>query len=242
MFSMFAFLGQMLDRTRLDFGDKERFNELKKHFSKSLGGLGLTFMALSLTLVAAVCVWYFATHPAISRFLLQVPVEKNEQIIGPDGSHQNTVKVKEVLSSRSPRTTVTRMQRWVERAIMDSYTFNFTDADQVMKDVQIVFREDTYEKFLKEMNKKGGLIETTKDKSLMVSITPLSEVRVIKPGFDGTHRVWMVEMRAAIYISGALKDTPPPSRVVFKVLVQEVDPTRNPYGLVIAQISQSVSK
>lgn len=146
--------------------------------------------------------------------------------------------MKEMLSSRSPRMSNARMQNWVTRALIDSYTFDFTTSEKVLKDVSIVYRDDTYQQFLQQMNKSKGVIATVKSNSLIVSLTPTSEVRILQQGVNDGYRIWRVEMKAAIYYSGALERTPPPSNVMFKMLIQEVDPTINPYGLVIAQISQ----
>lgn len=231
MLSAFAFVGRMLDRTRLSFDEKDRFPDLKSKYNTSLGGIGLAFLGLVVTFVAGLGVWYFATHPAPSRFYLPVPTEATAQ--SPSG-----IAMKEMLSSRSPRMSNARMQNWVTRALIDSYTFDFTTSEKVLKDVSIVYRDDTYQQFLQQMNKNKGVIATVKSNSLIVSLTPTSEVRILQQGVNGGYRIWRVEMKAAIYYSGALERTPPPSNVMFKMLIQEVDPTINPYGLVIAQISQ----
>lgn len=232
MLSSFAFIGRMLDRTRLSFDEKDRFKDLKSKYNTSLGGIGLGFLGLVITFVAGIGVWYFATHPAPSRFYLPVKTEVSAQ--SPSG-----IAMKEVQSARSPRMSNARMQYWITRALIDSYTFDFTTSDKALQDVSVVYRADTYEKFLQQMNKGKGIIETVKKNSLIVSLTPTSEVRVIEQGMSNGRRVWRVEMKAAIYYSGALEKTPPPSDVLFKILVQEVDPTISPYGLVIAQIAQS---
>ncbi len=231
MLSAFAFIGNLLDRTRLSFDEKDRFQDLKSKYNTSLGGVGVGFLGLMLTFVAGIGVWYFATHPAPSRFYLPVKAEVTAQ--APAG-----VAMKEVASARSPRMSNARMQNWVTRALIDAYTFDFTTSDKVLQDVSVVFRDDTYQQFLQQMNKNKGVVSTVKDNSLIVSLTPTSEVRILQQGMNNGRRVWRVEMKAAIYYSGALERTPPPTDVLFKLLIQEVDPTINPYGLVIAQIAQ----
>jgi len=231
MLSAFAFIGNWLDRTRLSFDEKDRFPDLKSKYNTSLGGVGIGFLGLMVTFIAGIGVWYFATHPAPSRFYLPVKTEVTAQ--SPSG-----VAMKEVASDRSPRMSNARMQKWVTRALIDAYTFDFTTSDKVLQDVSVVFRDDTYQQFLQQMNKSKGVVATVKDNSLIVSLTPTSEVRILQQGMNNGRRVWRVEMKAAIYYSGALERTPPPSDVLFKMLIQEVDPTVNPYGLVIAQIAQ----
>lgn len=242
MLSSFAFIGRMLDRTRLSFEGKERFKELSSQFNTALGGIGLTFVFLLVTLVAGLGVWYFATHPAPSRFFLPTEVEASAappNSVAPNASAGPRIVLKEVDASRSPRMSNARMQSWVTRALIDAYTFDFTTVDKTMRDISVVFRDDTYDKFLAQMNRNKGIIATVKENSLIVSLTPTSEVRVIQQGVNGGQRIWMVEQRAAIYYSGALEKTPPPAEVLFTLLVQEVSPTVSPYGLVITQISQS---
>lgn len=243
MWSSFAFIGKMLDRTVVSFEEKERFNDLKEAYSKSLGAVGLAFMFLLFTLLGGMGVWFLATHPAPSRFFMKA--EPNQATVAGQqspGQNQSGNSVKEVLSSRSPLMSNQRVQAWTSRALMDMYTFNFTDADQVLEEMKIVFRPDTYDKFMGQLNKKGGILPSVKANSLIVSLTPTSEVRIIKQGNDGGYRVWMLEMHAAIYYSGALKTVPPPENVLFSLMVQEVPPSENPYGLVIAQISQNSGK
>lgn len=240
MLSAFAFIGNLLDRTRLSFDEKDRFKDLKSKYNNSLGGIGVGFLGLVVTFVAGIGVWYFATHPAPSRFYLPVKTEALSQVTGQTSQTSSNMTMKEVQSSRSPRMSNARMQSWVTRALIDSYTFDFTTYEKVLSDVSVVYRKDTYQQFLQQMNKSKGVVPTVKSNSLIVSLTPTSEVRIIQQGMNNGRRIWSVEMKAAIYYSGALQQTPPPSNVMFKMLIQEVDPTINPYGLVIAQISQGV--
>lgn len=240
MLSAFAFIGNLLDRTRLSFDEKDRFKDLKSKYNNALGGIGVGFLGLVVTFVAGIGVWYFATHPAPSRFYLPVQTGVSSLRVS-STSAPPKISMREVQSSRSPLMSNARMQNWVARALIDSYTFDFTTYDKVLKDVSVVFREDTYQQFLQQMNKSKGVVPTVKSNSLIVSLTPTSEVRIIQQGMNNGRRIWSVEMKAAIYYSGALQQTPPPSNVMFKMLIQEVDPTVNPYGLVIAQISEGVS-
>lgn len=234
MLSMFAFLGQFLDRTKLNFEKKERFLELEKLYNKNLGGIGLSFVLLVFSFLSILAVWHMSTNPPPSVFLMK---DEEKTADSTDGK----MVLKKMITSRSPRMSDVRMQNWARGALLDTYTFNFNNVDEQLKIASIAYRPDTFEKMMSQFYGKKGLVTAVKENSLVVSLTPSSEVKVLRAGKtpDGM-RVWEVEMSASIYLSGALKEIPPPEKKIFVLFIQEVSPTINPYGFVISQINQKV--
>ena len=244
---MFSTIGLMLDKTRLGF-KKGRFKELERLYGKIMSKIGLLFVLLIVFLIAILWVWHQGVNPPpakfymvtssqseISDFELENAIEESSV----EDQHYNNSMVHELSTTRSPRMSTLKMQKWLTRSLMDVYTFNFTNYEEVLDDMKWVFRPDTHESFISQLNQRRGIIPTVAENRLVVSLVPTSEVRVVKVGRNGKYRLWMVEMHAVIYFSGAIAEGTQHRPVLFKVLVEEVDPIRNPYGLVISQIRQS---
>lgn len=241
---MFSFVGLMLDKTRLGF-EKGRFKELEKLFKSNLSKVGLIFILLVCFIFGVLWVWFHGVNPQPARFYMVSPPEellvKSDAIFeesSEEDIHFNNSEIHELVTTRTPRMSTLKVQNWLMRSLMDIYSFNFTDYNEVMNEMRWVFRNDTYNSFVGQLNQRRGIVPTVVENRLVVSLVPTSEVRVIQVGRNGKYRLWMVEMHATIYFSGAIAEGTQHRPVLFKVLIEEVDPTRNPYGLVISQIRQ----
>ena len=224
-----SFLGKMLDKSRLGFS-KERHKEIQSGYNKALGVLGWATLFFGSTLVCGMWLWWYATHPEPARFFMPDP----SQTAAEEASA--SMRMIELEAARSPRMSTQRVQDWVYRSLMDSHTMNFYNADQVLRDVRWVFRPDTYAAFSAEMTKSKGLVDSIKDNSLEMWITPTTDVRTTQTGQNGAYRLWKMEMRALLTFTGSTAAPIPSREVTFFVLVEEVPTTQNPYGLSIAQI------
>ena len=251
MMSLFSFVGRMLDKTTVTFGGKERFEELNKQFSKAMGAIGWIFLLLMLSLVSIGWVWYVGTHPTPARFYMvnppqelisqgnfQLQAEQSKGHQGQSSEQSQKDVIHEMRTTLDPKMSNSRVQSWLTRSLMEVYTFDFLNYNEVFSNMRIVFRPDTYDAFYNQMNKRNGILDNVRSNSLVVSLTPVSTVRIVKQGNYEGKRIWMMEMKALVYFSGALAEMPPPKYVLFTVLVEEVSPTENPYGLVISQISE----
>ena len=242
---MFSIIGLMLDKSRLGF-EKGRFKNLESLFKKSMSKIGLLFITLVLFILCILWVWYQGINPPPAKFYM---VSSSQEILdnlenafeesSKEDVHYNNSKIHELSTTRTPRMSTLKMQKWLTRSLMDVYSFNFTNYNDVLDDMRWVFRPDTHTSFVNQLNQRRGIIPTVSENRLVVSLVPTSEVRVVKVGRNGKYRLWIVEMHAVIYFSGAIAEGTQHRPVLFRVLVEEVDPVKNPYGLVISQIKQS---
>lgn len=230
MFSMFSFLGALLDRSKLGF-EKNRHLEIKSGFHSALGSIGLIFGLIVSVIVSGLWIWWYATHPTPARFYMPDPrVEMSSDPAQP-------IQMVELDASTNPRMSTQRVQDWVYRSLMEAHTLNFYNADEALRDMRWIFRPDTYEAFVADMTRRKGLVDVVKDNSLEMWLTPTTDVRVIQMGQNGPYRLWKMEMKGLLTFTGSTLQPIPSREVVFFVLVEEVPTTQNPYGLSIAQIS-----
>lgn len=218
---MFKMIGLLLDRSRLNFEKRERFDLIEKSFSKNLMLIGMIFVFFVLILLSLSLTYFIALHPPQSIFYLQ-DNNKNYRLI----------------ADRSTKMSNSKLMDWTKNALTEIYSFNFINYDENINKISILFREDAYEKFKTEMEKKSGLIDNVKKNNLIVSLTPTGEVRILNQGEYNGLRIWNVEMNASLYYSGSLKTNPPPQVAIFSMLIQEVPSSVNPSGIVIVSLAQ----
>ena len=241
MMYLLSFLGLFIDRSRLNISGKDRYKELEKQFNKTLGAIGWIFVLIIFSTIGIIWVWYAGTHPSGARFFTisqQQSLKQNTASVSSEKLSKNT-KVYELPTSFSPQMSNVRVQEWVSSSLMEIFSFNFNNYQSVLNNTSILFRPDTYRQFLSELNKKNGILTSMKANSTIVSLTPTGSVRIIQQGHNGKYRLWKVEMKALIFFTGAQAEGNIGEHVNFQILVEEVSPTQNPYGLVIAKISQT---
>ena len=249
---MFYLIGRALDKTFVNFDEKDRFAELKKQYKKTLSKVGLTFVLLVFIIICGFFVWYKGLNPAPASFFLIIPEEssstektlatpsqaqptQNQATASPTPSSQSKKLVKELDTSLSPRMSPPRVQSWLKHSLIEMHSMNFINYENVLNQTRVIFRDDTYQSYLLQMNKKEGLVSEIKDKSLVMSLTPLTEVRIIDRGSTGKYRVWKMQMVGLLVRTGSIKGGVIREKRRFDVLVEEVPTTKNPYGLVISQ-------
>ena len=239
---MFYLIGLMLDKTRVNFDEKERFSDLKKQYKNAISKVGLTFTLLIFLIVSGLFVWYKGQNPTPARFFL-LPAEtvNQPQSTTQPAQRADAPKIQELRTSLSPRMSAPRVQSWLKHSLIELHSMNFLNYNEVLRQSEVVFREDTYDTYLLQMRKKGGLVSEVTDKSLVMSLTPLSEVRVLARGSTGTRRVWKMQMIGLVVRTGSIEGGSIAERRRFDVLVEEVPTTQNPYGLVIAQYSSALA-
>jgi hypothetical protein len=260
MFFMFSWLGALMDKTRLDLGGRERFAAILSDLRRSLGALGLSLLCLIFMVVCIVGVWWAATHPPQAHFFLNdapaylmrddaaadsaagtalesaAQTQREQVASGQDlRPHATGANAVELISSRSPQMSFQRVQSWVMRSLMDAYSFNFQNYNEQLEESRLLFRPDTYELFKSEM--QGSLVKSVRKNRMIVTMTPTSSVRLIKPAEYEGRRLWMLEMKGLLYYDGAFKSKPAPQPVLFQLVVEEVPSSQTPYGLVISTIA-----
>ena len=254
MMSLWAFIGNWLDSTRLDTQGKDRFVELQKQFANAMGGVGWVFLLLMVMLASLGWVWWAGTHPSPARFfvvdppagvvatqddgasqVVAVQATAADQGLAQGNQGQAGQRVHELRTALTPQMSLLRVQSWVSRSLMEAYSFNFRNQADIMASVRDSFRSDTYQLFLSQM--QGSLIKDVLDKKMIVSLTPISSVRLVDQAQDGDKRFWKMEMKGLLYYSGAFAKPPAPQQVLFEVIVEETSPAVTPYGVVFAQIN-----
>ena len=258
MLILFSAFGSLLDKTRLALAGRARFAEILKYQGRSLGGLGLSFLCMLFMMAAIAWVWWAATHPPAAHFFLQeapaylVRADANEDAATSSALTDAAVTQRqahaegrrgvsvppqsvELISSRSPQMSFERVQSWLTRALMDAYHGDFVNYKQQLESSRVLFREDTYDLWMAEMN--ANLVPFIRKGDIILTMTPTSSVRLIEPAeFEG-RRLWMVEMKGLIYFDASLAKPAPPRPMVFKVIVEEVPASTTPYGVVISSIT-----
>lgn len=260
MFGLFAPLGKWLDKTYMDIRGRQRFAEIHKNMQAGLGALGFSFMCLIALTLAVGWVWWSATHPPQAHFFLKEAPEylvrkdaaadqaaatalvgaaqTQRQIIEAGGQTRAEIQPPtsiELLTSRSAQMSFERVQSWLTRALMDAYTLDFQNYQSQLESSRILFRPDTYDLFVKEMNMT--LVSSVVKNRMLLSMTPTSSVRLIQPAQYKGRRLWMLEMHGLLYYDGAFASSVPPQKVLFSVIVEEVPSSQTPYGLVISSIT-----
>ena len=239
MMGLLAFLGRALDRSRVGLDGNTRFAPLRSAMSGVLGGVGWVALLLAVILASASWSWYRGTHPTPGKFY-STPTPTAPAAVTSAGPSPGSARTFTPLSATmTPRMSTERVRQWLSRSLMDVYSFNFTDADDVLKTTRWVFRADTYESFMAEMYKRNGLVASVKENSLIVAMTPMTDVRVVKVSYYGQRRIWKMEMTGLLSFTGATKEKAPNQVVRFVVIIEEVPTTENPNGLGIAQIKVS---
>lgn len=231
---MFAIIGKMLDKTILGLQERSRYEGLNKQYNAVMGKIGLTFVMLWVVIIASLLTWYKGLNPTAAQFY-QIPPPSEVQ-----KANGGPISVSEIETTFSPRLSTARVQAWLKRSLMEMHSMSFRNYNQVMDRNRLVFRPDTYDLFALRMNAKGGLLSEVKDKSLTMALTPTSEVRLIDQGELDGKRLWKMEMNGILIRTGSIENNAPVKRI-FHVVVEEVDPSVNPYGLVISQYSSQSS-
>lgn len=260
MFDLFAPLGKWLDKTYIDLRGRQRFSKIHKNLRGGLGALGFSFMCMIVLTLAVIWVWWSATHPPQAHFFLKdAPaylVRKDaaadhaaatalegaattqRQLVDAGGPIRAEIQPStsvELLTSRSAQMSFERVQSWLTRALMDAYTLDFQNYQSQLESSRILFRPDTYNLFVREMNLT--LVSSVVRNRMLLSMTPTSSVRLIQPAEYKGRRLWMLEMHGLLYYDGAFSNRVAPQKVLFIVIVEEVPSSQTPYGLVISSIT-----
>jgi len=223
MFSLFSWLGFILDSEKVKLQDKKPKNDyienLEKAYKSATGALAFAVILILVSTIIIVVSWYRANTPQPMHFL----VKDSSEVVN---------------SSVSPRTSTARAQVWAYEAVSDIYTFNFTNAYEVLESNKWLLRSDTFSNLSRNFTSgEDGLINVVIEKSLDVTIIPTSSVRMVRAGeFEG-RRIWEMQMHAIIYFSGATKEENPSQRVLLSIIVEEVPASESPYGLLISKIT-----
>lgn len=238
---MFSLIGRMMDRTHVNFGEKERFTDLKKQYSKALSHSGMAFCFILLVLGSLLMVWYKGQRPTPALFYVIPPASAAPapSVESSSASNQLNASAQILETALSPRLSTARAQSWVKRSLIEMHNLSFVGPQSyevVVPRSRLAFREDTYQQYLQNMNGSDGLIPQIQDKSLIVTLAPNSEVRVIaQTESEDELRVWKVEMDGMLIKVGSIEGGRVMTPVMFRLVVEEVPSTVSPYGLVISQ-------
>lgn len=255
MWSMFAPLGWVLDQTRLVLPPSPRWTDVRRQAATAVGAMGAAALLVALTSLGVGFTWYAGTHPTPARFFMVAQPHDaledgsgaNDQIhaVAPapvSGSSEAPERphVYELSAGFSPQMSDLRVQEWVSHSLMQIYNFNMNNAPQVLSDARWMFRPDTYDLFMAQMNaSRGGIVPAVIKNSLEVSFIPTSTVRITGLAVQHGYRVWKMEVHGLLYFSGATAEGNVARPQLFHLVVEEVPTSENPYGLVIAQIDQT---
>lgn len=258
MLSIFYPLGKWLDKTYVDLSGRERFAEIRKAAIAGLGAAGLASLCLSVLIFATIWVWWSATHPPPAHFFLNnapsylvradAQADQDAGTALADSTQTQRERIQagdknvevqpptavELITSRYPQMSFERVQSWVSRSLMDIYTLDFQNYQQQLETSRMLFRDDTYQLFLKEMN--ATMLPVVIKNRMLLSMTPTSSVRLIQQAeYDG-RRFWLLEMKGLLYYDGAFAKNVPPQEILFELVIEEVPASTTPYGLVISTI------
>lgn len=227
---MLSFVARFLDKTRLSFHERSRFDDLKKLYVKSLGYMGFSALFAFLVITASCIVWYKGLRPSPSQFFL-VPspseIQKNPSA---------EISVKELYADLTPRMSNHRVSKWVRQSSTQILNLNFAHYNEQMESSRIIFDPETFDKFKASMLSRGALGSSIMENKLISYFVPFDDAKILRAGVYKGQRIWEVEVTGLIVLSGSIKEEgKQPNSTRIKILVFEVPPSVSPYGLIVKE-------
>ena len=149
---------------------------------------------------------------------------------------QRAGKPEEIDTLGYPHQSFRNVQGWVVDAIAASYSFDFYNFDQQVKNAEYYFTSGGYASYLRAL--RGVDMEgKIKKQQLVVSIVPTREPVATNSAGLGENYYWWVRVPVLVSYSGGKK--PVLSNYNIDVLIVRTPPYKNHRGLAIAQFNMS---
>jgi hypothetical protein len=142
-------------------------------------------------------------------------------------------KVSNLESGVSPLLSGAKVGSWVERALIDSNSFNFVNIDEKAESSRIWFEPLAYNEFYASL-RSNHVVDTVKNYRLNVWLIPLAPATIVSSFAYNGSVYWNVELSALISFTG---DNPQASqRTLFKILVHQAPTVDSSDGLTIVKL------
>ena len=129
-----------------------------------------------------------------------------------------------------------RIQRWVANVVSETLTFNFVDIDERIGNTDAYFSSDAAAAMRGSIEAQG-VVEAVKKSRLQVSVTPITQPRLVDFSLVNGVETWVVEAPIIMtYASASKSETRP---LLVSVKVKRVDAAVSPDGLQIIGIFSS---
>lgn len=214
---MFKIFNGILDNNKRDkiiaqYGGKDYKKFINNTGFNVFIGIAIVFCVLALFFISS------AKPP--TKFYL-VDTEKKE--------------MKVIQTSFMPIISSGAVETWNSNAIINIFTFNFSNYNERLGKSKIFFTAGGYKGFMAGME-KSGMLDAVKNSSLEVTVTPLSKSVIVTTGksLDGS-RKWTVEMSAFVSYMGTGKPKNEKTYIVTELV--EVPTYENPNGIAIKKIN-----
>lgn len=211
MISLFSGFGKMLDHGL----DKALSPHAGKDYGNAVGVAGAIFVSALAIILLAAAMGFKGSQIEPPKYFVVYPGKKPASL--------------PVL--QMPVLSATKVQAWTDRALRETYTFNFNNLNSRMARASEYYTPEAWAALQLSLE-RSKFLPNVRNKRLVVWSTAIEPTTIVKSSKVGGRLVWVVEAPVMFSFIGGEK--PVYDTVIFKVIVQQVPTTDDPEGLVIA--------
>lgn len=213
---MFKFFNRVLDDVSRD---KALIEHDGKDYKKFINNTGFNVFMVFAIVFCLLALFFISSMKKPTEFYL-VNTEKKE--------------MQDLKTLPKPIISAKAVESWNSNALINIFTFDFTNHKSHFDKTKIFFTVGGYKGFMNSLE-KSGLIESVSNSSLEVTLTPVSKSIIISnpKTMDGT-KSWNVEMEAFISYMGT--GEPKNDKVYVVTDLVEVPTYENPNGIAIKRL------
>lgn len=180
---------------------------------------GISIICAFVTIaIGSLAMWRFASAPPPASF--SVNVEKDE--------------LKQLITLPYPHQSFRNVSNWIQEAVMDSYSFDFNNFDDVVKRMEYYFTEEGYAAYKATMYNSGVKEQVIQSKIKVSTVVTGSPIMISGGVFLGTE-YWRfaTPVRVSFYGGEAAK----PQDMMVHMLLVRIPTHKNSKGLGIAEFN-----
>lgn len=212
---MFKIFNKILDTTKYDKALSERDG---KYYNKLLNILGFNVFVIFGIFICIISLYFISSLKPPTDFYI---------------TDTNKKEIKYLQTYSRPIMSSNAVQNWSSNALINIFTFNFTNYQDVVKNSKVYFTDYGYTLFLASLE-RSGMLNSVASSSLEVTLTP-----IVKPVIVSTEKNintggirWNIELSAFISYTGT--SSPKNEKVYLVVTIDEVLTSENPNGIAIS--------
>lgn len=209
MWGMFKFVAQMFDHSQ----DKVLEPLVGESYGKAMGVIGAILLGSFVVMVLAVGVAVKGREITQPAYFLVEPGQKPVR--------------QPVLNG--PSFSAGKITNWANRALRDVFTFNFNNVNQRMAQNSVYFSDQGFVDFQASLE-KTGLLEDVQNQRLLVTLTPLTEPRLI--GRAGPY----LRVEAQVLLTYLGGPQPVHKKHLIELMIEPVSTSQDPEGLAIVRL------
>jgi hypothetical protein len=168
--------------------------------------------------IGSLAMWRFASSPPPVSFA--VNVEKNE--------------MQQLITLPYPHQSFKIVSKWIEEAVMDSYSFDFNNFDERVDKMEYYFTEEGYAAYRATMYNSGVKEQVIQSKIKVTTVVTGSPIMISGGEFMGIE-YWRFSTPVRVSFYGG--DDPKPQDMLVNMLLVRIPTHKNSKGLGIAEFS-----